>query len=138
MHVTAFYVIRPSSELEALARNEFCAILPGPILWTKSIGGRTVWVREDDLLAVKLAFIAWLCGPASVGQSLKDRILGPPPYSAKSFDAWWSIECFHGADEVFEHVEREVRPEIWELFEETHRPLVDSWLDRRRAGDQTP
>lgn len=111
MEYTASYIIRGNQALEERLRALACKDhdhLLEPQLWTNPQGGRTVWGPEDYLSAVKRLFVAHVRFVV-LTQPDVERIFGDLPVHETSFDRWWFVEAFQGADECTADVIEELR-----------------------------
>ncbi len=110
----AFYVVRPRAELHARLQH-LDHDDREPLLRAEGFRKREGSFKHMDAVAwtheLKLMFIAWLHDTylvdAPEGSAFHEtlrELLGAPPWSAETFDAWWSAERYE-----VEHIDAEFR-----------------------------
>lgn len=100
MQYESTYIIRPKTSLLDRIANLDLPHLEEPVLWKATEGGRSVWMADDHIEAVKVVFIA------ALQHDLDDEAL--PGWvrelaaTAATFDQWWTIERFMSHDAILE------------------------------------
>jgi hypothetical protein len=136
MRYTAFYLIEPRPSLRGrlapLDDADFQDLLLEPVMLSKEQGGRTVWMREDYALTVKLVFLASL-KQYDVLQSdtMFEELFGSARLNVQLFDRWWTIR------ELDDESEESLYPLLAEyshLVDQTDNDLVNQWLEQVRTS----
>jgi hypothetical protein len=134
---TSYYVIKPNKRLlERLSKEppDLQELLLLPALWTKEVGGKTVWGEREHMIQVALMFLLNLRQDYIVGndphpevQLLIEELLGSPPYTMEVFDCWWEIEHLDEGEQ-YEDVEEQMGLEDIQLLAGGGLARIDGWL----------
>lgn len=64
-------------------------------------------------------------------------ILGSPPYTANTFDAWWTIEYIQSSQDSLEMIE-DLSVEALNVLDSSQNKVVANWIERDREKKNSP
>ncbi|WP_055073884.1 hypothetical protein [Pseudanabaena sp. 'Roaring Creek'] len=137
--IPGYYLISPNDHLRTKLLqieidNDILDLLSTNQFWEYYVGvGNSFGDNCEDILEVKLLFLASLMSTYLTENNLYKTIFETDDISLETFDNWWNIQRYL-IDETFEGIKSTIPPSVRKHFVKTGIFRIDRWIEEMQEG----